>query len=98
MSVIGQLRGLSRGMQVFLLVDVLLVVVLVVLLALPSSGDVGSAVAAPSPTATTPFAISERASLPVSSFCVAEGMATSHWTLQIEPLSTKCEPGRRFVY
>ena len=40
---------------------------------------------APSPTATTPFLISFLASLPVSSFCVAEGMATSQATSQIEP-------------
>ena len=40
---------------------------------------------APSPTATTPFLISLRASLPVSSFCVAEGMATWHGTSQITP-------------
>ncbi len=40
---------------------------------------------APSPTAETPFAIRVRASLPVSSFCVADGMATSQGTSQTEP-------------
>lgn len=48
----GPLRGLSRGMQVFVLVDVLLVVLLVVLVAtLPrGGGDAGAADATPSAT------------------------------------------------
>ncbi len=46
----GPLRGLSRGMQVFLLVDVLLVLLLVVLLATRSGG--GGADPAPSTAAT----------------------------------------------
>ena len=40
---------------------------------------------APSPTAFTPFITRVRASLPVSSFWVAEGIATSQGTSQIDP-------------
>jgi hypothetical protein len=35
----------------------------------------------------TPFSTSVRASRPVSPFCVAEGIATSQGTSQIEPFS-----------
>ncbi|UZN04731.1 hypothetical protein [Cellulomonas sp. S1-8] len=57
MSGSGPLRGLSRGMQVFLLVDVLLVVLLVVLVAtLPERGraddDAGASSTASAPAAT----------------------------------------------
>src|SRR3546814_1737386 len=44
---------------------------------------------APSPTAITPFFTSMLASLPVSSFCVADGMAMSQGTSQTEPSSMK---------
>ena len=49
--------GLSRGMQVFLLVDVLLVVLMVVLLAtLPRAGAQADAAPAPAPSAPTAVA------------------------------------------
>ena len=40
---------------------------------------------APSPTAMQPFFTSFFASFPVISFCVAEGIATSHGTSQMLP-------------
>ena len=54
MNRLGVLRGLSRGMQVFVLVDVLLVLLLLVLVVtLPRSGGVdGARAAAASPTAS----------------------------------------------
>ncbi|CKY24929.1 Uncharacterised protein [Mycobacterium tuberculosis] len=47
---------------------------------------------APSPTAITPFFTSVRASWPLSSFWVADGIATSAGTSQIRPAGTNVAP------
>ncbi|WP_251141048.1 hypothetical protein [Cellulomonas dongxiuzhuiae] len=59
MSVPGPLRGLSRGLQVFVLVDVLLVLVLVVVLAATLPGRGGPDPQAGAASTSTPVATSD---------------------------------------
>ncbi|MBO0900834.1 hypothetical protein J1G42_11740 [Cellulomonas sp. zg-ZUI222] len=94
----GPLRGLSRGMQVFLLVDVLLVLLLVVLLiTLPRGGDApGPAAATPTPTAVADAAAGDDDE-PGSSESVAFDLPSGNIACEMSPEGVVCTI-RSFTY